>query len=97
MVELLSMGLDFLDALAGAVAIACWWCTWVSPNRQAPRLRTKGQPSEGPEIDRFLVEVRSCAEHRPDAAAAGDLVADAVDADADALARNRNRANPSLR
>jgi hypothetical protein len=29
-----SMILDFLDALAGAVALACWWCTWVQPAKQ---------------------------------------------------------------
>ena len=58
MVELLGMMLDVLDALAGAVAIACWWCTWVSPNKQSPRLRPKAPPSEPSEIDRFLLEVR---------------------------------------
>jgi hypothetical protein len=58
MVELLGMMLDFLDALAGAVTIAWWWCTWVSPNKRSPRLRTKAYPGEPSEIDRFLVEVR---------------------------------------
>jgi hypothetical protein len=60
MVELLGMMLDFLDALAGAVAIACWWCTWVRPNKQATRLRTNAHRSEGPEIDRFLLKARGC-------------------------------------
>jgi len=59
MVELLGMMLDFLDALAGAVTIAWWWCTWVSPSRQARRPRAKVHRSEAPEIDRFLVEVRA--------------------------------------
>ena len=58
MVEL-GMLLDFLDALAGAVAIACWWCTWISPSRQATQLRTKAHPSDPSEIDRFLLEARA--------------------------------------
>jgi hypothetical protein len=37
MVQLFSMILDFLDALAGAVAIACWWCIWVQPAKQQTR------------------------------------------------------------
>jgi hypothetical protein len=64
MVELVGMLLDFLDALAGAVVIACWWCTWVSPNKQSPRLRTKAPRSEGPDIDRFLQKVRRCSGSR---------------------------------
>lgn len=58
MVELVGMVLDFLDALVGAVAIACWWCTWVSPNKQVPHPQTKAQPTEPSEVDRFLLEVR---------------------------------------
>jgi hypothetical protein len=54
MVQLLGMVLDFLDALAGAVAIACWWCTWVSPVKQPERSR----PSGSAEIDRFLRDAR---------------------------------------
>ena len=57
MVEL-GMVLDFLDALAGAVAIGCWWCTWVSPGKPAQRLRSKADRSGPPEIDRFLEEAR---------------------------------------
>lgn len=60
MVELFGMLLDFLDALAGAVAIAFWWCTWVSPGKQAPRLQTKADPGDPSEVDRFLLEVREC-------------------------------------
>jgi hypothetical protein len=60
MVELLGMLLDFLDALAGAVTIAYWWCTWVSPSRPATPLRTKAQPSDPSEIDRFLLAARAC-------------------------------------
>lgn len=59
MVEL-GMLLDFLDALAGAVAIAFWWCTWVGPGKQAPRLHAKAHPSEPSEVDRFLLDVRDC-------------------------------------
>jgi hypothetical protein len=63
MVELFGMMLDFLDALGGAVAIACWWCTWVRPKAQATPLR-KAHGSEGPEIARFLQEVRRCPSSR---------------------------------
>ena len=55
MVQLFSMILDFLDALAGAVAIACWWCTWVQPAKQP----TRPASSEGAEIDRFVCEARA--------------------------------------
>ena len=48
MVQLFSMVLDFLDALAGAVAIACWWCTWVRPAKPPT------PPSEPAELDRFV-------------------------------------------
>jgi hypothetical protein len=58
MVEL-GMLLDFLDGLAGAVTIAWWWCTWVSPSSEAPRPRTKADPSDPSEIDRFLLEARA--------------------------------------
>ena len=61
MAEMLGMMLDFLDALAGAVTIAYWWCTWVrpySPPRPNPTL------SERPEIERFLLEVRACSGSR---------------------------------
>jgi hypothetical protein len=54
MVQLLGMVLDFLDALAGAVAIACWWCTWVRPAKQPEQSRL----SEPTEIDDFLREAR---------------------------------------
>jgi hypothetical protein len=48
------MILDFLDALAGAVAIACWWCTWVSPAKpERPPL------SASAEIDGFVREARA--------------------------------------
>jgi hypothetical protein len=60
MVELLGMVLDFLDALAGAVAIAFWWCTWVSPNRKPTRLEPRAHRSGGPEIGRFLLEIQRC-------------------------------------
>jgi hypothetical protein len=62
MVELLGMLLDFLDALAGAVAIACWWCTWVSPN--APAAPTQVHPGDGAEIEHFLAQARICAGFR---------------------------------
>jgi hypothetical protein len=55
MVQLFSMILDFLDALAGAVAIACWWCTWVQPAKQP----TRRGSSEGAEIDHFVCEARA--------------------------------------
>jgi hypothetical protein len=55
MVQLLNMVLDFLDALSGAVAIAYWWCTWVSPAKQPER----SHPSEPADIDRFLCEVQT--------------------------------------
>ena len=51
------MLLDFLDALAGAVTIAWWWCTWVRPYA-APRPHPA--LSEAPDIERFLLEVRTC-------------------------------------
>ncbi|HEX5078589.1 MAG TPA: hypothetical protein VFV80_05510 [Geminicoccaceae bacterium] len=50
MVQLLGMVLDFLDALAGAVAIACWWCTWVQPAKP---------PSDPAELDRFVQAART--------------------------------------
>ena len=55
MVQLLNMVLDFLDALAGAVAIACWWCTWGSP----PKQREQSRPSGPADIDRFLRKARA--------------------------------------
>jgi hypothetical protein len=55
MVQLFSMILDFLDALAGAVAIACWWCTWVQPAKQP----THPGSSEGAEIDHFVCKARA--------------------------------------
>ena len=58
MVQLLSMGLDFLDALSGAVAIAYWWCIWVRPAKQPHP--PEGAPVSGrAEIDRFLRKARS--------------------------------------
>jgi hypothetical protein len=56
MAELLGMMLDFLDALCGAVGIAYWWCTWVSPAKPP---QPHARRSEGPEIERFLVEIRA--------------------------------------
>jgi hypothetical protein len=55
MIQLLNMVLDFLDALSGAVAIAYWWCTWVSPAKQPER----SQPSEPADIDRFLCKAQA--------------------------------------
>jgi hypothetical protein len=55
MIQLLNMVLDFLDALSGAVAIAYWWCTWVSPAKQPER----SQPSEPADIDHFLCEAQA--------------------------------------
>jgi hypothetical protein len=52
MAEMLGMLLDVADALAGAVGIAYWWCTWVRPHNPPHR------HSAGPEIERFLVEAR---------------------------------------
>jgi hypothetical protein len=60
MAELLGMLLDLADALAGAVGIAYWWCTWVSPRHPHPNARR----SEGPEIERFVGEVRACPDSR---------------------------------
>jgi hypothetical protein len=80
MVELLGMLLDFLDALAGAVTIAFWWCTWVSPGSQPTRLRTKAHLSEPGEIDRFLLEVRDSpaqGDRAPDDQSRGVLTAGA--------------------
>jgi hypothetical protein len=55
MIQLLNMVLDFLDALAGAVTIAYWWCTWVRPAKQPER-----SPRSGPaEIDRFLCKAQA--------------------------------------
>jgi hypothetical protein len=62
MIELLGMLLDFLDALAGAVAIACWWCTWVSPS--TPAAATQAHRSDGLEVEHFLLQARSCAGSR---------------------------------
>lgn len=51
------MLLDFLDALAGAVTIAYWWCNWARPyNRPPPNPAL----SEAPDIERFVLEVRAC-------------------------------------
>ena len=47
---------------AGAVAIACWWCTWVSPS--APAAPTQAHPGDGAEIEDFLAEARICAGFR---------------------------------
>jgi hypothetical protein len=58
MAEMLGMMLDLADALAGAVGIAYWWCTWVRPHNPPHR------HSEGLEIERFLVEVRTCSGSR---------------------------------
>jgi hypothetical protein len=55
MVQLFSMILDLLDALAGAVAIACWWCIWVQPAKQQTRPRS----TERAEIDHFVCEARA--------------------------------------
>jgi hypothetical protein len=62
--ELVGMVLDFLDALAGAVAIACWWCTWVSPAKEPPRPPAETHVSAPAEIDRFLREARACSSFR---------------------------------
>lgn len=55
MVQLFSMILDFLDALAGAIAIACWWCTWVQPAKQP----TRPGSSKRAEIDHFVCEAQT--------------------------------------
>jgi hypothetical protein len=48
------MVLDFLDALAGAVAIAYWWCTWVRPAK--PERPSLSAPAE---IDGFVSKARA--------------------------------------
>jgi hypothetical protein len=55
MVQLLNVVLDFLDALAGAVAIACWWCTWVRPAKRPERPHLSGSA----DIDHFLCKARA--------------------------------------
>jgi hypothetical protein len=57
MIQLLNMALDFLDALAGAVMIAWWWCAWVRPAKQPER----SHPSGPVDIDRFLCEAQDRA------------------------------------
>jgi hypothetical protein len=65
MVQLLGMVLDFLDALAGAVTIAWWWCTWVRPAKQPTR------PSGHAEIARFLDKARTRVTSRTVSVASG--------------------------
>jgi hypothetical protein len=55
MVQLVGMILDFLDALAGAVTIACWWCTWIRPAKQ-PARPSSSKPAE---FDLFICEAQA--------------------------------------